>query len=65
MIKNIGDNYRIYGLIIVKNEKKLLVLDYGLSNATFETPNHAFALGKFSMNFWNPICMIWKSIKVN
>jgi hypothetical protein len=37
------DNYRIYGLIIVKTEKNLLVLDYGLSNATFETPNHAFA----------------------
>jgi hypothetical protein len=43
MIKNIGDNYRIYGLIIVKTTKTLLVLDYGLSNATFETPNHAFA----------------------
>jgi hypothetical protein len=26
-------------LIIVK---KWIVLDYGLSNATFETPNHAF-----------------------
>jgi hypothetical protein len=46
MIKNIGDNYRIYGLIIVKTTKKSLVLDYGLSNATFETPNHAFALLK-------------------
>jgi hypothetical protein len=44
MIKNIGDNYRIYGLIIVKTAKKLLMLDYGLSNATFETPNHAFTL---------------------
>jgi len=65
MIKNIGDNYRIYGLIIVKNEKKLLVLDYGLSNATFETPKHAITLGKISMNFWNPTCMIWKSIKVS
>jgi hypothetical protein len=43
MIKNIGDNYRIYGLIIVKIIKKLLVLDYGLSNVTFEIPNHAFA----------------------
>jgi beta-lactamase superfamily II metal-dependent hydrolase len=43
MIKNIGDNYRIYGLIIIKITKKLLVLDYGLSNATFETPNHVFA----------------------
>jgi hypothetical protein len=43
MIKSIGDNYRIYGLIIVKIAKKSLVLDYGLSNATFETPNHAFA----------------------
>jgi len=44
MIKSIGDTYRIYGLIIVKITKKLLVLDYGLSNATFETPNHAFTL---------------------
>jgi hypothetical protein len=42
MIKNIGDNYRIYGLIIAKTTKKLLMLDYGLSNVTFETPNHAF-----------------------
>jgi hypothetical protein len=41
MIKNIDDNYRIYGLIIVKTTKKSLMLDYGLSNATFETPNHA------------------------
>ncbi len=37
MIKNIGDNYRIYGLIIVKIAKKIIS---GLSNATFETPNH-------------------------
>jgi hypothetical protein len=43
MIKNIEDNFRIYDLIIVKTAKKSLVLDYGLSNATFETPNHAFA----------------------
>jgi hypothetical protein len=42
MIKNIGDNYRIFGLIIVKIAKKSLVLNYGLSNATFEPPNHAF-----------------------
>jgi hypothetical protein len=41
--KNIEDNYKIYGLIIVKTTKKLLVLDYGLLNATFEAPNHAFA----------------------
>jgi len=44
MIKSIGDNYRIYGMIIVKTTKKSLVLDYGLLNAIFETPNHAFAL---------------------
>jgi len=37
------DNYRIYALIIVKTEKNLLVLDYGFSNATFETPNHVLA----------------------
>jgi hypothetical protein len=39
--------YRIYGLIIVKSAKKLLVLDYGFSNATFETPNHAFTRKTF------------------
>jgi hypothetical protein len=43
-MKIIGDNYKIYDLIIVKTAKKSLVLDFGLSNATFETPNHAFAL---------------------
>jgi hypothetical protein len=43
MIKNIGDNYRIYGLITVKIVKKSIMLDYGLSNAIFEPPNHAFA----------------------
>jgi hypothetical protein len=43
MIKSIKDNYRIHGLIIVKTTKKLLVLDYGLSNATFDTSNHAYA----------------------
>jgi hypothetical protein len=43
MIKIIGDNYKIYGLIIVKTAKNLLMLDYGLSNATFEPPNHAFS----------------------
>jgi hypothetical protein len=43
MIKSIGDNYRIYGLIIVKIVKTSLVLDYELSNATFESPNHLFA----------------------
>jgi hypothetical protein len=30
--------------IIVKIAKTLLMLDCGLSNATFETPNHVFAL---------------------
>jgi hypothetical protein len=43
MIKSIGNNYRNYGLIIVKTAKKSLVLNYGLSNATFETPNHVCA----------------------
>jgi hypothetical protein len=42
MIEIIRDNYRIYGLIIVKITKRLLVLDYGFSNVTFETPNRAF-----------------------
>jgi hypothetical protein len=32
----------IYGLIIVRTAKKSLMLDYGLSNTTFEPPNHAF-----------------------
>ncbi len=44
MIKSIGDNYRIYGLIIVKTTKKLHMLNYALSNATFETLNTAFIL---------------------
>jgi len=42
MIKKIRDNYRIYGLIIVETAKKLILLDYGLSNTTFKTFNHAF-----------------------
>jgi hypothetical protein len=50
MIKSIGDNYRIYGLIIVKTVKKTLMLDYGLSNATFETLNHASPIST-SLNF--------------
>jgi hypothetical protein len=44
MIKTIVENYTIYGLIIIKIAKKSLMLDYGLSNVTFETPNHVFAL---------------------
>jgi len=44
MVKSIGDNYRIYGLIIVKTTKKLLMLEYKLSNVSFETPNCAFTL---------------------
>jgi hypothetical protein len=39
MIKIIGDNYKIFCLIL---QKKSLLLDYGLSNATFEPPNRAF-----------------------
>jgi hypothetical protein len=42
MIKSIGDNYRIYGLIIVKLVKKLLMLNYGFSNTTFEPFNYVF-----------------------
>ncbi len=62
MIKSIQDNYKIYGLIIVKVAKKLLVLDYGFSNATFETPNHAFAQQKRMLNIimWNRyIWFLW------
>jgi hypothetical protein len=44
MIKSTGDNYRTYGLIIAKTAKEPLMLDYGISNATFEPPNHAFIL---------------------
>jgi hypothetical protein len=44
MIKSIGDDYSIYGLIIVKLQFFLLMLDYGLSNATFEPLNYAFTL---------------------
>ncbi len=51
IIKNIEDNYRIYGLVIVKTAKEFVVLDYGLSNATFEKPNHVVPhLWSFSEN---------------
>jgi hypothetical protein len=56
MIKTIRGNYTIYGLIIVKTTKKLLMLDYGLSNATFKPPNHAFA-PTFSLGSQSPF---WK-----
>ncbi len=59
MIKSIQDNYKIYGLIIVKIAKKLLVLDYGFSNATFETPNHAFAQQKRMLNIIMWTRYIW------
>jgi hypothetical protein len=51
MIKSIGDNYRIYGLIIVKTTNTSLVLDYGLSNTNFEPLNHAFA--QMQVVFWS------------
>jgi hypothetical protein len=57
MIKKIGDNYRIYGLIIVKIAKQLIVLDYGLSNATFEIANHAFTHWLLSYAFASSISM--------
>jgi len=50
MIIDIKNNCRIYSLIIVKSTKKSLMLDYGFSNATFETPNHAFAHLSFEIN---------------
>jgi hypothetical protein len=47
-----GDNYRIYGLIIVKNTKEnSIMLNYGLSNVVFKPPNHAFTLKWFR---WKP-----------
>jgi hypothetical protein len=51
MIKKIEDNYKFYGLVIIKTTNFFVVLDYGLSNATFETPNHTFThLWSFSEN---------------
>jgi hypothetical protein len=47
MIKSIVVIYRIYDLIIIKNIKKSLVLDYGFSNVTFEPFNHAFTFHPF------------------
>jgi hypothetical protein len=49
MIKNIGDNNRIYDLIMVKIAKKSLMLNYGLSNTIYEKPTHAFALKAFKV----------------
>ncbi len=43
MAKNIRDNYRIYGLIIIKSLKKKS-LDYELSNVTVVPLDHAFTL---------------------
>jgi hypothetical protein len=63
MIKSIGHNYRIYGLIIVKIVKKSLVLDYGLSNAIFETPNHPFTLD-LSCNY-DPLLFAWDIVQIH
>jgi len=62
LIKRTVNNYKIYGLIIVKIAKKSLVLDYGLSNVTFETLNHAFALIKvYNFIFQNkPLNQKWE-----
>ncbi len=51
MIKSIRDNCKIYGSTIVKIAKKSLMLDYGFSNATFETPNHDLAHVAFLIMF--------------
>jgi hypothetical protein len=42
MIKGIGDNYKIYGLTIIKIAKKITSGRLWTFNATFEPPNHAF-----------------------
>ncbi len=42
MIKNIRDNYRTYGLIIVKIAKKIVSVRLWTLRCTFEPPNHAF-----------------------
>jgi hypothetical protein len=59
MIKKIGDNYGIYGLIFIKIAKKLLMLIYGLSNATFETPNYVFALDVWMQQTTNLLFFLW------
>jgi hypothetical protein len=46
-------------LIIIKTTKKLLMLDYGLSNATFETPNHVFALDVWRQQPTNLLLFLW------
>jgi hypothetical protein len=43
MFKGIGDNYKIYGLTIIKIAKKISNGRLWTLNATFEPPNHAFA----------------------
>jgi len=58
MIKSIGDNYRFQ---IVKTTKKSLELDYGLSNATFELPNHAFTPINVIINESNQLNKFWMS----
>jgi len=63
MIKSIGDNYRFYGLIIVKTTKTSLMLDYGLSNAIFDTPNHPFALD-LSCNH-DPLLFAWDIVQIH
>jgi hypothetical protein len=60
MIKNIGDNYRTYGLIIVKTAKKSLVLDYGLLDATFELPT---MLSKLNPNLKTKTLILTPKIK--
>ncbi len=65
MIKSIGGNYSIYGLIIVKTIKKNhLVVDYGFSNTTFEPPNHVFAQTHNCTHgflFWIGLKCLWIS----
>jgi hypothetical protein len=56
MIKNIRDNYRIYGLIIVEIAKKLILLDYGLSNTTFKIPNHSPKTIYSHINDYKVVC---------
>jgi hypothetical protein len=43
MYTNCVFSFRNIGLIIVKTTKKLLVLDYGVSNVIFETFKHVLA----------------------
>jgi len=51
MIKSIGDNYSIYGLINVKPAKK--IANVRPSNTTFESFNYAFTFNTMFVMVWS------------